>query len=178
MVKLPLKGPDAEGWEIDDGLYAIESPGHTDCHTVYYYRKNRILIAGDSLNFLTPNDIQFGTLKETIETQKFLLALAAEEKIEVLCQGHYPPVTGNEAVTGYISDIIDKHEHVYNLIKNHVRDKSPDISFDELYSSVCRIDDPVIRRLVKITFPRSTLVFLDVYLLKLLEENGKETVDC
>ncbi len=173
-VSLDFSGLRTEGWQVGDDLFALEAPGHTDCHTVFYQKENSILIAGDSLNFLTPNDIQFGTLRETIETQKLLLELARSEKVEILCQGHYPPVTGNEAVNSYISDIIEKHEHVYNLIMNHIRDNSKELSFDELYDKLCLIDDPVIKRLTRITFPRSTLVFLDVYLLKMLEETGEK----
>lgn len=172
MTELSFSGLKTKGWILDDSLYALEAPGHSDCHTVYYQKNSSILIAGDALNFLTPNDIQFGTLKETIESQKFLLDLAKNEKIEILCQGHYPPVTGNEKIVSYISEIIEKHEHIYNLTSRFIKKMGAKLSFDELYEKYCAIDDPVINRLKKITFPRSTLVFLDVYLLKMLEESG------
>jgi len=175
MTELCFNGMKTKGWVLDDSLYALEAPGHSDCHTVYYEKNNRILIAGDALNFLTPNDIQFGTIKETIESQKFLLELAVQEKIDILCQGHYPPVTGNENIISYISDIIDKHEHLYNLTSRFISNMGGVYSFDELYEKYCEIDDPAITRLKKITFPRSTLVFLDVYLLKMLEESGVKT---
>lgn len=172
MTELNFNGIKTKGWLLDDSLYALEAPGHSDCHTVYYQKNNSILIAGDALNFLTPNDIQFGTLKETIESQKFLLDLAKNEKIEILCQGHYPPVTGNEKIVSYISEIIEKHEHIYNLTSTFIKNMDRTLTFDELYEKYCSINDPVINRLKKITFPRSTLVFLDVYLLKMLEECG------
>lgn len=172
-----FKGIKAAGWKIDESLYAFEAPGHTDCHTVYYHRAGGILVAGDALNFLTPNDIQFGTLKETIDTQKFLLELVKKEKIEVLCQGHYPHLSGNENIINYISDIIEKHEHLYRLTSSYLKGINGGLSFDEIYHRFCSIDDPVIKRLTRITFPRSTLVFLDVYLLKMLKETGNETGD-
>lgn len=172
---LEFNGMETTGWRIDESIYAFEAPGHSDCHTVFYHRTGGILVAGDALNFLTPNDIQFGTLKETIDTQKFLLELVKKENIEILCQGHYPPVTGSENVVNYISDIIEKHEHVYNLTSSFIRKMSRKLTFDELYRRYCSIDDPVIKKLTRITFPRSTLVFLDVYLLKMLEETGKDT---
>jgi len=175
MTELNFNGIKTNGWVLDDSLYALEAPGHSDCHTVFYHRNNSILIAGDALNFLTPNDIQFGTLKETIESQKFLLDLAKNEKIELLCQGHYPPITGNEKIVSYISEIIEKHEHIYNLTSSFIKNMDRTLTFDELYEKYCSIDDPVINRLKKITFPRSTLVFLDVYLLKMLEECGITT---
>ena len=174
-ISLPLNGLDAEGWRIDDGLYALEAPGHTDCHIIFYVQKSKILLAGDALNFLTPNDIQFGELHSTIATQKFLLELAIKEKIEILCQGHYPPITGNEAVINHITEIIEKHEYVHSRLSSYVKEKSHGLSFDELYAQICTIDDPVIKKLARITFPRSTLVFLDVYLLKVIEEAGEES---
>jgi glyoxylase-like metal-dependent hydrolase (beta-lactamase superfamily II) len=172
MVELNLNGMKIKGWVLDDSFYALEAPGHSDCHTVYYDRKKSILIAGDALNFLTPNDIQFGTIKETIESQEFLLELSRNEKIELLCQGHYPPVAGNEKILSYISDIIEKHKHIYNLTSSFIKDMDHSLTFDVLYTQYCSIDDPVIKRLKKITFPRSTLVFLDVYFLKMIEECG------
>ncbi len=172
MSAIKLKGLKAEGWILDDSFYAFEAPGHSDCHMVFYLQSKKLLVAGDALNFLTPNDIQFGTVKDTIITQKFLLRLAKKEKIEILCQGHYPPVTGNENIVSYISDIIEKHEHMYKLTSDFIDKVDSGLTFDELYGRFCSIDDPVIKRLKKITFPRSTLVFLDVYLLKMLEETG------
>lgn len=59
-IKIKLNHSETEGWEIEDGLYALETPGHSDCHVMYYYREKKILFTGDALNFLTPNDIQFG----------------------------------------------------------------------------------------------------------------------
>jgi len=164
----------ADAWKIDDSLYAFETPGHSDDHIVFYLQSTRLLVAGDALNFLTPNDIQFGTVKETIETQKFLLDLVKNENIEILCQGHYPPLTGNDKIVDYISGIIEKHEHMYALTTGFLRGVNTALTFDEIYERYCAIDDPLINRLKKITFPRSTLVFLDVYLLKMLQEAGIE----
>ena len=169
---IELNGMKADGWIIDESFYAFKTPGHSDCHTVFYLQGSRLLVAGDALNFLTPNDIQYGTVKDTIETQKFLLELVKNENIEILCQGHYPPVTGNENIINYISGIIEKHEHMFRLTSSFLEGISGSITFDELYERFCSIDDPEINRLKKITFPRSTLVFLDVYLLKMLEETS------
>ena len=175
LTEINFNGMKTKGWVLDDSFYALEAPGHSDCHTVYYQKDKSILIAGDALNYLTPNDIQFGTLKETIESQKFLLNLARREKIDLLCQGHYPPVEGNEQIISYITGIISKHEHIYSLTLSFIENTDPDLPFDELYKQYCAIDDPEINRLKRITFPRSTLVFLDVYLLKMLEESGVKT---
>ncbi len=172
---IELNGMKADGWRIDDSFYAFEAPGHSDCHTVFYLRSGGILVAGDALNFLTPNDIQFGTVTETIEAQRFLLNLVKKENIQILCQGHYPPVTGNENIIHFITGIIEKHERMFELTSGFLEEAGDTLTFDELYERFCSIDDPVITRLKKITFPRSTLVFLDVYLLKMLEETGMKS---
>jgi len=169
-IKIKFNGFKTEGWRIDDGLYAIETPGHTDCHVMYYYSSKKILFTGDSLNFLTPNDIQFGDLNSTIVSQKDILELAEKDNIQMVCQGHYTPLENNKVITEYISDTISKHEHVYKKIRTFINAENIQLPFDELYKTICSIDDPVIQKVVKATFPRSTLIFLDVYLYKMIED--------
>jgi glyoxylase-like metal-dependent hydrolase (beta-lactamase superfamily II) len=169
-VKVNFNGFEADAWEIEKGLYAIETPGHTDCHLMYYYREKKILFTGDSLNFLTPNDIQFGDLNSTIESQKIILELAEKDNVSMICQGHYTPLENNRTIVDYISDTIAKHEHVYEKIRGCINSKNINLPFDDLYKEICTMEDPVIQRLVKITFPRSTLVFLDVYLHKMIKD--------
>ena len=167
-----LGGLTYSSWEIAPGLYAIETPGHTDCHVSYYVQENRTLYCGDALNFLNPNDIQFGSIKDVMKTQKLLLELAKKLRIERLCMGHYEPLTGNASIIEYINDIIKRHEHIYKLIFEYLKKNGEGKTFNELYDAVKGMDDEVIRKLARITFPRSTLVFLDVYLLKIIKESG------
>jgi glyoxylase-like metal-dependent hydrolase (beta-lactamase superfamily II) len=169
-VKISLNEFECEGWRIEDGFYAIETPGHTDCHTMYYYSPGKILFTGDSLNFLTPNDIQFGDLNSTIESQKIILKLAEKDNVSILCQGHYTPLENNKLITEYIRDTLDKHKHVYSTIRSYINNDRINLPFDDLYREICAINDPVIQRLLKITFPASTLVFLDVYLHKMIND--------
>jgi len=169
-VKISLNGFECEGWKIEDDFFAIETPGHTDCHLMYYHSGKKILFTGDSLNFLTPNDIQYGDLNSTIESQKIILKLAEKENVSMICQGHFAPLENNKVIKEYISDTVKKHEHVYKKIRDYINDENINLTFDELYKEICRMDDPVIQRLVKITFPVSTLVFLDVYLHKMINE--------
>jgi glyoxylase-like metal-dependent hydrolase (beta-lactamase superfamily II) len=169
-IKISLNGFECAGWRIEDELYAIETPGHTDCHLMYYHSGKKILFTGDSLNFLTPNDIQFGDLNSTIESQKMILDLAEKDNVSVICQGHYTPLENNAAIIEYVRDTVDKHEHVYRTIRSHINNDRINLPFDDLYREICSISDPVIQRLVKITFPASTLVFLDVYLHKMISD--------
>jgi glyoxylase-like metal-dependent hydrolase (beta-lactamase superfamily II) len=169
-IKISLTGFECAGWEIENELYAIETPGHTDCHLMYYHSGKKILFTGDSLNFLTPNDIQFGDLNSTIESQKVILELAEKDNVFIICQGHYTPLENNAAIIEYVRDTVDKHEHVYRTIRSYINTDRINLPFDELYKEICAISDPVIQRLVKITFPASTLVFLDVYLHKMIND--------
>ncbi|HNX22775.1 MAG TPA: MBL fold metallo-hydrolase [Spirochaetota bacterium] len=169
-IKINLNGFQVEGWRVDDDLYAIGTPGHTDCHVMYYSSTKKILFTGDSLNFLTPNDIQYGELTSTIESQKMIFELVEKDNVRMICQGHYTPLADNESIKEYIADTITKHEHVYKKIRGYVNSDRIKLPFDDLYKEICAMDDPVIQKLVKITFPRSTLVFLDVYLHKVIED--------
>ncbi len=166
---LHLKVKNKMGWELDDNLFAISTPGHTDCHLCFYDKKNKIFFAGDSLNFLNPNDIQFGNIRESALSRKKILDIVKAEKIKILCQGHYPPIEGTENIIRYITAVIENHNKVYNLIKTEAK-RQKTLPFKELYKKIYSIKDPLIQKLKKITFPRSTLVFLDVYLLKILQE--------
>ena len=167
-----LGGFTCPAWHIADGLYAIETPGHSDCHVAYYLPGSSTLFCGDALNFLNPNDIQFGSIRDVLISQKLILELAQKLNIDRMCMGHYEPVTGNSGILDYISDIIRRHEHVYGLVSDYLLKNGQGKTFSELYSAIKNIDDDMIRKLAKITFPRSTLVFLDVYLLKMIRELG------
>lgn len=167
-----LGGFSVPAWKISEGIYALETPGHSDCHVAYYLSGSSTLFCGDALNFLNPNDIQFGSIGDVLISQKLILELVKKLKIERICMGHYEPVDGNSAIIDYINDIIRRHEHIYRLVSEYLLKNGQGKTFSELYSAIKKIDDDMIRKLAKITFPRSTLVFLDVYLLKMIEETG------
>lgn len=169
-----LGGLTYPSWKIAEGLYAIETPGHSDCHVAYYLPGSSTLFCGDALNFLNPNDIQFGSISDVLKSQKLILELAQKLNINRICMGHYEPVTGNSAIIDYINDIIRRHEHIYRLVSDYLVNSGRGKTFSELYNGIKNIDDDMIKKLTKITFPRSTLVFLDVYLLKMINELGLE----
>ncbi len=115
-VTLSLAGMNVMGWQVDDGLYAMEAPGHTDDHLVYYLASDKVLFAGDALNFLNGNDIQFGDIEQVHETLDFLHAFVAKEQVEVLFQGHYYPVFGTAAILDHIDTIRNQHQGPHILI--------------------------------------------------------------
>lgn len=176
-VKINLTGLTVKGWIIDKNFYAIETPGHTDCHIIYYNRNEKTLFSGDALNFLNPNDIQFGDLSNTFKSIDLILEIAVNEKIETLAFGHYHPLTGNSNIIKYIKDIKEKHEYVYKIIQSQLEQSGINLNHDEIYQKILKIEDPVIKKLYRISFPVSTLVFLDVFVYKLITEIKKELTD-
>jgi len=165
------------GWIIDKNLYAFETPGHTDCHIIYYKADDKTLFCGDALNFLNPNDIQFGNIEETFSSIDFIMELVINEKIETLASGHYHPIEGNDNAVKYIKDIKEKHEHVYSIIRSELQKCGINLSFSEIFDMAGNLEDPVIKKLKRISFPVSTLVFLDVFVYKLITEIKKELMN-
>lgn len=172
MTGMALPHSQIKGWQINETLMAMEAPGHTDDHLVYYLTDKKILFAGDALNFLNANDIQYGEIDQIDKTLNFLLEFVKTKKVEILVQGHYYPIFGTQNIQNYISDIQDKHRQVYEIASTVILGLASPFRFTTLFERVIAHPSPLIQGLGKITFPRSTLVFLDVYLLKALESLG------
>jgi len=175
--EINLPGIKLKGWVIDKNFYALETPGHTDCHIMYYNKNEKVLFCGDALNFLNPNDIQFGNIEETFKSIDLILDIAEKEGIETLASGHYYPVTGNDNVIKYIKEIKEKHQYVYRITQSQLNSCGIHLDHDEVYRKILTIDDPVIKKLSRISFPVSTLVFLDVFVYKLITEIKKELLN-
>lgn len=176
-VKINLNCITIDGWIIDKDFYAFETPGHTDCHINFYNYKEKILFCGDALNFLNPNDLQFGNIEKTFYTIDLILDIVINENIETLALGHYHPIIGKENIIGYIKEIKEKHEHVYSLVKSQIKISGYHLHPEEIYKKVIKLKDPLITKLKRINFPVSTLVFLDVFIYKLVTEIKKKSPD-
>ena len=174
MEKIKLNNFSVKGWKIEENLIAIESPGHTDDHLIFYFKKKKILFAGDSLNFLNGNDIQFGDIEEVSKTLSFLLEFCEKEKPELLLQGHYFPVFGSEKIYEYILDIKNRHDHIFSEVSGSLAQLEAPFSFDCAFENLKKSPSELLTKVIKISFPRSTLIFLDVYLLKILASLGYE----
>ena len=170
MIELADAGK-ISGWEIMPGLVALETPGHTDCHISFYHPETRTLFAGDSLNFLNPNDIQFGDPASTRSTLKFLRGFVEREKVELVLTGHNYPLYGNENILALIDEVEKRYDHVCSAVRNVIGSR-PVVRFQEMVDRVWSLDDPLMKKLVRISFPRSTLIFLDVFILFILKEAG------
>lgn len=158
-----------KGWIIDEGLYAFETKGHTDDHVMYYLEPAKALFAGDCLNFLNPNDIQFGDIEDTFRSIDFIEDFVREENVEILATGHYMPIRGTENILAYIKESRHKHIELHEAVKSIILSKTGPIDLEEIFSELTSMDSSdLIKRVAKLTFPRSTLIFLDVFILKTL----------
>lgn len=172
LKKINLDTIDIDGWCIDDTLIAVDAQGHTDDHLIYYLTDKKVLFSGDALNFLNANDIQFGDLEKVNDTIDFLTGFIEKEKVEILLQGHYYPVVGTDNILDYICDIRSKHNEMYDIASLVIQSMEEPIRFDEALEKLYTYPAELPQWLGKISFPRSTLVFLDVYLLKVLQSLG------
>jgi len=167
---IKLNKTSIQGWTINEGLYAFETPGHTDDHIVYYLESAKTLFAGDCLNFLNPNDIQFGDIEATFRTFDFIENLVIKESIETLATGHYMAVTGKDEIIKYIKDSRTKHLEIFNIIKESIELRNGPIDIEEIFEDIAKNGlSELKKKVVKLTFPRSTLVFLDVFIIKTLK---------
>lgn len=165
-----LTNTELKGWIIDDGLFAFETKGHTDDHIMYYLEPAKALFAGDSLNFLNPNDIQFGDIEDTFRSIDFIESFVKEEKVEILATGHYMPIMGTENILAYIDEAKQRHLEIYEAVKLIIQSKTGPIDLEEIFSELTSMDSSdLIKKVAKLTFPRSTLIFLDVFILKTLK---------
>lgn len=169
---ISLDNMEVLGWQIDDNLIAIDAPGHTDDHLLFYLTDKKTLFVGDSLNFLNANDIQFGDIKKVNDVMLFLIELIEKEQVSILLQGHYYPVIGTDQILTFVSDIRDKHDEVFKITSEVISSMASPLKFEEVYQNLCDYPAAITKGLARVTFPRSTLVFLDVYLFKVLQELG------
>lgn len=160
------------GWRIDGNLIALEAPGHTDDHLLFYLADRKVLFTGDALNYLNGNDIQFGQIEAVDGTFDLIIDFVRKEKVEVLLSGHYYPVIGTAAILEHAQKIKEKHRQMYAITSETIETMGEPLVFDRLLEALGNHPADLARQTARISFPRSTLVFLDVYLLKVLQSRG------
>jgi len=160
------------GWALDDDLVAMDAPGHTNDHLIFYLKEEKVLFTGDALNFLNGNDIQFGDIGKVDVTLSRIREFVAKEGVTLLLQGHFAPVAETGNILAVLSDIQNRHREVYSIATEVVRSMDVPFYFDSAYERLCRYPSERVQDLVKRSFPRSTLIFLDVYLFKVLMSLG------
>ncbi len=172
LVPILMDNLTTNGWALDDDLVAMDAPGHTDDHLIFYLKEGKVLFTGDALNFLNGNDIQFGDIGKVDATLSRIREFVEREGVNLLLQGHFPPVTGTRNIMEVLQDIQARHRELYSIAAEVVRSMDIPFCFDAAYDQLCRYPSDRVRDLARRSFPRSTLVFLDVYLYKVLMSLG------
>jgi glyoxylase-like metal-dependent hydrolase (beta-lactamase superfamily II) len=157
------------GWPLSEDLFALETPGHQDDHLSFYVPDRKIMFAGDLISFLNPNDILDGSLKDTHTWMKRLLQLAEAGGIDILAISHALPLIGKEQVITYLRSVIAKQEDTFNTVAEIVASCPDKSDFDSIMSKVYAHESELMKKILKINYPR-TVSFIDVYVYLYLKE--------
>lgn len=164
------------GWAIREDLFALETPGHQDDHLSFYVPGRKLMFAGDLISFLNPNDILDGSLKETHTWMKKMLQLAEAGGINILAVSHSLPIVGKDQVIAYLRSVIDKQEEAFNTIAEIIASCPDKSDFDGIMAKVYSHDSELIKKILKINYPRS-ISFIDVYVYLYLKEYCREGME-
>jgi len=167
--ELAFTGTEFLGWFLDDGIYALDTPGHQDDHLSFYVPDKRIMFAGDLVNFLNPNDILDGSIIDTHRGMKKMLQLAEAGGIDVLAVSHALPVIGKEHVISYIRSVIAEQDEIFDTVSAIVSSCSDKNDFEEIIKKIYAHQSDLMKKVLRINYPRS-VSFIDVYVYIYLRE--------
>lgn len=159
------------GWRISEHLYALETPGHQQDHLSFYVSDRKIMFGGDLVNFLNPNDILEGSIRDTHDGMMKMLALAEAGGIEVLAVSHQLPMIGRDAAITYLGSVIARQDEILDIVAAVVGSCDDPADFEEVIAEIYRHEAELMKRVLKINYPRS-VSFIDVYVLIYLREYG------
>lgn len=127
------------------------------------------MFSGDLISFLNPNDILDGSLKETYTWMKKMLQLAEAGGINILAVSHALPLMGKDQVIAYLRSVIAKQEEAFNTIAKIVASFPDKSDFDGIIAKVYAHESKLMKKILKINYPRS-VSFIDVYVYLYLKE--------
>lgn len=170
MKSFDFNGVLFPGWNIQDSLYALYTPGHSSDSVSWYCADERkALFIGDADLFLSPNGL-LGSIHEIDATIERLLALVEAEKIRFLGPGHYTPVTGTENILNYLKEFRQRQRKVRIDIEHIVARKTrwfwEDLMY-EIENSTSRCLQEVVSR----NYPRGEN-YIDIFVYLLLRDHG------
>jgi glyoxylase-like metal-dependent hydrolase (beta-lactamase superfamily II) len=157
------------GWSIDEGIFALDTPGHQDDHIAIYVPDKKIMFAGDLVNFLNPNDILDGSLKDTQTNMIKMLQLAEAGGIDILAVSHALPVIGKDNVISHIRSVIAEQDEVFEIVASIVSAHEDKNDFEGIIKKIYAHEAELMKKVLRINYPRS-VSFIDVYVLIYLRE--------
>ncbi len=173
------------GWRLSDNLYALDTPGHINDHLSFYIPDRGIMFTGDLVNFINPNDVIDGSIRETHRGLNKMLEMAQTGRINVLATGHALPSVGKENVIAFLQETINRQNEMFNTVAEVIQGGAGadagagagDViftdngkkAFEEIIAGVYQYDSDLMKKLVKINYPRSA-TFIDVYVYIYLKE--------
>lgn len=157
------------GWDLGNGIFALETPGHQNDHLAFYIPGRRIMFAGDLINFLNPNDILDGSIKDTHAGLQRMKMLADAGGINILALSHALPIVGSDQAVSYIRTIIAQQDEIFATVAGIVDSCSDKNDFAEIIAKIYRHESELMKRVLKINYPRS-VSFIDVYVYLYLQE--------
>ncbi len=163
------------GWEIDKGLLALETPGHSYDHLAFYIVDQKTLFTGEIDVFLNPVSIIDCPPPLIHTTIDKIIQLVKSEKIDLLLPSHYMPISGNEKIIEHLTQQRDKLKHCYQSICEIVLE-SDSWEFKKLMQVVYESPKEIIREAVRVNWPK-TISNLDIYVVFVLQELGYMLTD-
>ena len=157
------------GWPINERLFALDTPGHQNDHLSFYVPDKRIMFAGDLINFMNPNDILDGSIKDTHTGMMKMLQLAEAGGIDILAVSHALPLIGQASVIDYLRAVIAKQDEIFNTVSEIVSSCPDKTDFEEIITKIYGHESDLMKRILKINYPRS-VSFIDVYVHIYLKE--------
>lgn len=161
------------GWTLSENLFALDTPGHQNDHLSFYIPDRGLMFTGDLINFLNPNDIIEGSIKKTHAGMMKIFQLAEAGGIDVLAMSHALPVIGQDNVITYLKSVIAKQDEIFETISEIVSSCTDETDFEEIITKVYLHDSDLMKKILKINYPRSA-TFIEVYVYIYLKEFGQK----
>lgn len=158
------------GWQIDDGLIALETPGHSYDHLAFYIVDKKTLFTGEIDVFLNPVSILDCPPPLIHITIDRMIKLVETEKIDLLLPSHYMPIYGNQNIIAHLNQQRDKLVNCYECLCKIVKQRKS-WEWKDLMQVVYESPEVIIQEALRTNWPK-TISNLDVYVIFVLRELG------
>jgi len=159
-----------DGWKIQNNLYALHTPGHTNDSLSFYLVDRCALFSGDIEFSNNPNSIIEGSIKDTHTSIDKLIKLVKKQKIEILARSHFNPVIGNKNIYTHLINYKYEQQEVYNTVAGTVN-KRTKWTWTKLIKEIYSTKNETLKNVLLNNYP-ATPSFIDNYLFIFLKENN------